>query len=211
MSSPRSRHSVCAVDTLIMGDVTYGACCVDDFTAAAMGCDFMVHYGHSCLGWRERTVQACPWHGIAHTHTHTRTHTHTHTHTHDIPADCACERPCTSADRGDQDQDHVCVCGHWHRRAGTPAGATGRRCAPSPAASSARPLSVGPLGACVGMCVAGGSILWIRCASTSPRGRGWPLSRPSSLSARCRCVYRRRCTHAGRTEHGRVLTRHGVV
>ncbi len=37
------------VETLIMGDVTYGACCVDDFTARAIGCDFMVHYGHSCL------------------------------------------------------------------------------------------------------------------------------------------------------------------
>ncbi|KAI9203246.1 putative diphthamide synthesis protein-domain-containing protein [Polychytrium aggregatum] len=37
------------VETLIMGDVTYGACCVDDFTALALGCDYMVHYGHSCL------------------------------------------------------------------------------------------------------------------------------------------------------------------
>ena len=37
-------------ETLIMGDVTYGACCVDDFTARALGCDLMVHYGHSCLG-----------------------------------------------------------------------------------------------------------------------------------------------------------------
>ncbi|XP_036392814.1 2-(3-amino-3-carboxypropyl)histidine synthase subunit 1 [Megalops cyprinoides] len=36
-------------DTIIMGDVTYGACCVDDFTARALGADFMVHYGHSCL------------------------------------------------------------------------------------------------------------------------------------------------------------------
>ena len=33
-----------------MGDVTYGACCVDDFSAKALGADFMVHYGHSCLG-----------------------------------------------------------------------------------------------------------------------------------------------------------------
>lgn len=33
-----------------MGDVTYGACCVDDFTARALGVDFLVHYGHSCLG-----------------------------------------------------------------------------------------------------------------------------------------------------------------
>ena len=36
-------------DALIMGDVTYGACCVDDYTARALGADFMVHYGHSCL------------------------------------------------------------------------------------------------------------------------------------------------------------------
>lgn len=33
-----------------MGDVTYGACCVDDYTALALGCDMLVHYGHSCLG-----------------------------------------------------------------------------------------------------------------------------------------------------------------
>ena len=35
--------------TVIMGDVTYGACCVDDYSARALSCDFMVHYGHSCL------------------------------------------------------------------------------------------------------------------------------------------------------------------
>ncbi|SPO24346.1 probable Diphthamide biosynthesis protein 1 [Ustilago trichophora] len=35
--------------TVIMGDVTYGACCVDDYTAMALGCDMLVHYGHSCL------------------------------------------------------------------------------------------------------------------------------------------------------------------
>ncbi|WFD31622.1 2-(3-amino-3-carboxypropyl)histidine synthase [Malassezia sp. CBS 17886] len=34
---------------VIMGDVTYGACCVDDYTAMALGCDMLVHYGHSCL------------------------------------------------------------------------------------------------------------------------------------------------------------------
>ena len=33
----------------MMGDVTYGACCVDDFSAAALGADLLVHYGHSCL------------------------------------------------------------------------------------------------------------------------------------------------------------------
>eukprot|EP01104_Vermistella_antarctica_P012381 TRINITY_DN3570_c0_g1_i2.p1 TRINITY_DN3570_c0_g1~~TRINITY_DN3570_c0_g1_i2.p1 ORF type:complete len:387 (+),score=71.19 TRINITY_DN3570_c0_g1_i2:101-1261(+) len=37
------------VETAIMGDVTYGACCVDDLTARALGADFLVHYGHSCL------------------------------------------------------------------------------------------------------------------------------------------------------------------
>ena len=37
-------------DTLIMGDVTYGACCVDDYSARALGADIMIHYGHSCLG-----------------------------------------------------------------------------------------------------------------------------------------------------------------
>uniref|UniRef100_A0A914WQL6 2-(3-amino-3-carboxypropyl)histidine synthase subunit 1 n=1 Tax=Plectus sambesii TaxID=2011161 RepID=A0A914WQL6_9BILA len=36
-------------ETVIMGDVTYGACCVDDFTAKGLGCDLLVHYGHSCL------------------------------------------------------------------------------------------------------------------------------------------------------------------
>jgi len=33
-----------------MGDVTYGACCIDDYTAVALGCDMLIHYGHSCLG-----------------------------------------------------------------------------------------------------------------------------------------------------------------
>lgn len=29
--------------------MTYGACCIDDLTAAALDCDFIVHFGHSCL------------------------------------------------------------------------------------------------------------------------------------------------------------------
>lgn len=36
-------------DTVVMGDVTYGACCIDDYTAKALGADLLVHYGHSCL------------------------------------------------------------------------------------------------------------------------------------------------------------------
>lgn len=38
-----------SAECLIMGDVTYGACCVDDYSAKSMGCDMLVHYGHSCL------------------------------------------------------------------------------------------------------------------------------------------------------------------
>ncbi|AOW07548.1 Diphthamide biosynthesis protein 1 [Yarrowia lipolytica] len=37
------------ISTVVMGDVTYGACCVDDFSAIALGCDFLIHYAHSCL------------------------------------------------------------------------------------------------------------------------------------------------------------------
>jgi len=36
-------------DSVIMGDVTYGACCIDDLTAKALGVELLVHYGHSCL------------------------------------------------------------------------------------------------------------------------------------------------------------------
>ena len=39
----------CGCRIVILGDVTYGACCVDDYTAKALDCDFMIHYGHSCL------------------------------------------------------------------------------------------------------------------------------------------------------------------
>jgi 2-(3-amino-3-carboxypropyl)histidine synthase len=33
----------------ILGDVTYGACCIDDYTARALNCDLLIHYAHSCL------------------------------------------------------------------------------------------------------------------------------------------------------------------
>eukprot|EP00095_Tigriopus_kingsejongensis_P005139 maker-scaffold100_size373717-snap-gene-2.44 protein:Tk05139 transcript:maker-scaffold100_size373717-snap-gene-2.44-mRNA-1 annotation:"diphthamide biosynthesis protein 1" len=42
-------------ESVIMADVTYGACCVDDYSAVALGCDLMVHYGHSCLVPVDRT------------------------------------------------------------------------------------------------------------------------------------------------------------
>ena len=37
------------VEFVIMADVVYGACCVDDCKAKELGCDMIVHYGHSCL------------------------------------------------------------------------------------------------------------------------------------------------------------------
>lgn len=39
----------CEVETIVMGDVSYGACCIDDYTARALDCDFIIHYAHSCL------------------------------------------------------------------------------------------------------------------------------------------------------------------
>ena len=43
----------------VLGDVTYGACCVDDLGAKALGCDLLVHYGHSCLVPIQHTVVPC--------------------------------------------------------------------------------------------------------------------------------------------------------
>ena len=40
----------CGVECIVFGDVAYGACCIDDFAAKALDADFMIHYGHSCLG-----------------------------------------------------------------------------------------------------------------------------------------------------------------
>ncbi|SCU89811.1 LAFA_0E21088g1_1 [Lachancea sp. 'fantastica'] len=39
----------CQCESVVMGDVSYGACCIDDFTARSLDCDFIVHYAHSCL------------------------------------------------------------------------------------------------------------------------------------------------------------------
>ncbi|KAK9124440.1 hypothetical protein Sjap_014042 [Stephania japonica] len=36
-------------DCFVLGDVTYGACCIDDFSASAPDADLLIHYGHSCL------------------------------------------------------------------------------------------------------------------------------------------------------------------
>ncbi|UPR02970.1 diphthamide biosynthesis protein [Chloropicon primus] len=45
--------------TVILGDTTFGACCVDDFSAKAMGCEILIHYGHSCLVPVDETSIPC--------------------------------------------------------------------------------------------------------------------------------------------------------
>uniref|UniRef100_A0A2P2JT88 2-(3-amino-3-carboxypropyl)histidine synthase subunit 1 n=1 Tax=Rhizophora mucronata TaxID=61149 RepID=A0A2P2JT88_RHIMU len=37
------------IHCFVLGDVTYGACCVDDLSALSLGADLLIHYGHSCL------------------------------------------------------------------------------------------------------------------------------------------------------------------
>ena len=48
-SYPSSHISFTGALPLLLADVTYGACCIDDFTAQEMGAEMLVHYGHSCL------------------------------------------------------------------------------------------------------------------------------------------------------------------
>lgn len=49
MNGYLSQRSQNPVDFITMGDLTYGACCIDDYLASSMGCDLVVHYAHSCL------------------------------------------------------------------------------------------------------------------------------------------------------------------
>ena len=46
-------------DAVVLGDVTYGACCVEDLQARALGCDLLIHYGHSCLVPVPRSAVPC--------------------------------------------------------------------------------------------------------------------------------------------------------
>lgn len=43
----------------VLGDVTYGACCVDDLSALALEADLLIHYGHSCLVPIDATKVPC--------------------------------------------------------------------------------------------------------------------------------------------------------
>lgn len=49
MTAYLSKNGHDNVRFITMGDLTYGACCIDDYLAASMGCDLIVHYAHSCL------------------------------------------------------------------------------------------------------------------------------------------------------------------
>jgi 2-(3-amino-3-carboxypropyl)histidine synthase len=48
--------SVTNLQVSILSDVTYGACCIDDLTASQLGCQLLIHYGHSCLVPIQHTV-----------------------------------------------------------------------------------------------------------------------------------------------------------
>lgn len=49
MTSFFAHHQQDKVRFITMGDLTYGACCIDDYLATSLGCDLIVHYAHSCL------------------------------------------------------------------------------------------------------------------------------------------------------------------
>ncbi|CAK9003027.1 unnamed protein product [Durusdinium trenchii] len=42
--------------TTIFGEANFGACCIDDLGATALGVDFLIHYGHSCLVPTDQTT-----------------------------------------------------------------------------------------------------------------------------------------------------------
>jgi len=58
-SLPDAESHPDGVQFSILGDVTYGACCIDDLGAQALGCQLLVHYGHSCLVPVSQTVLPC--------------------------------------------------------------------------------------------------------------------------------------------------------
>ena len=43
----------------VLGNVTYGACCVDDLSATSLGADLLIHYGHNCLVPIDATTIPC--------------------------------------------------------------------------------------------------------------------------------------------------------
>lgn len=59
LSDVLQRLVPCLQQVSILGDVTYGACCIDDLGAQALGAQLLVHYGHSCLVPIQHTVIPC--------------------------------------------------------------------------------------------------------------------------------------------------------
>ena len=53
------RLAACLTEVSVLGDVTYGACCVDDIGAKALNASLLIHYGHSCLVPLQHTVIPC--------------------------------------------------------------------------------------------------------------------------------------------------------
>lgn len=59
LSDVLQRLTPCLEQVSILGDVTYGACCIDDLGAQALGAKLLVHYGHSCLVPIQHTAIPC--------------------------------------------------------------------------------------------------------------------------------------------------------
>jgi 2-(3-amino-3-carboxypropyl)histidine synthase len=59
LSDVMKRLAPCLITVSILGDVTYGACCVDDLGAKALGAQLLIHYGHSCLVQLQHTAIPC--------------------------------------------------------------------------------------------------------------------------------------------------------
>ncbi|KAK2886232.1 2-(3-amino-3-carboxypropyl)histidine synthase subunit 2 [Channa argus] len=47
-------EKICNVKTFILGDTSYGSCCVDEVDAEHVGADCIVHYGSACLSPSKR-------------------------------------------------------------------------------------------------------------------------------------------------------------
>jgi len=42
------------VEVYVLGDTTYGSCCVDEITSEHIGADSVIHFGHACLSRNKR-------------------------------------------------------------------------------------------------------------------------------------------------------------
>ena len=40
---------MCSSRVAILGDTSYGECCVDEVAAEHVGADSVIHYGHTCM------------------------------------------------------------------------------------------------------------------------------------------------------------------